>query len=164
MVKRSLARRTAESAWGLLLVGRIVLLSALVLLMLAAGVWTSWKTAQHVMLTKGREQGTMTVSACGADTCTGPFVPNGLGSVRGKVTIDKAVTHRAGERIPVAVKPGTDDVVRSGLAGVLHAWVPLGGALLLAALVLAGGLRWPRTAWTAAAAGAALLGAAFLTL
>ncbi|MDX3239923.1 hypothetical protein PV392_30385 [Streptomyces sp. ME03-5709C] len=164
MVKRSLARRTAESAWGLMLVGRIVLLSAVVLVMLAAGVWTSWKTAQHVMLTKGREQGTMTVSACGPDTCTGPFVPTGLGSARGKVTIDKAVTRRTGERIPVAVKPGTDEVVRSGLAGVLHAWIPLGGALLLAALVLAGGLRRPRTAWTAAAAGAALLGAAFLTL
>ncbi|MGW3244300.1 hypothetical protein [Streptomyces sp. NPDC001070] len=164
MVKRSLARRTAESTWGLLLVGRIVLLSALILFILAAGVWTSWKTAQHVMLTKGREQGTMTVSACGADTCTGPFVPEGLGSVRAKVTIDKSVTHRTGERIPVAVKPGTDEVVRRGLAGVLHAWIPLAGALLLASLILAGGLRWPRTAWTTAIAGGLLLGAAFFTL
>ncbi|MDX3074871.1 hypothetical protein ACIP98_24570 [Streptomyces sp. NPDC088354] len=164
MAKRSLARRTAESTWGLVLVARIVVLSALVLVILAAGVWTSWKTAQHAMLTKGRERGTMTVSACAADTCTGPFVPTGLGSIRAKVTIDKAVTHRVGERIPVAVEPGTDTVVRIGTAGVLHTWIPFGGALLLAALVLAGGLRWTRTAWVAGIAGAALLGAAFLTL
>ena len=32
----------------------------------------------------------------------------------------------------MVVKPGTDEVVRSGPAGVLYAWVPLGGALLLA--------------------------------
>lgn len=165
MVKRSRTRRTAEGAYGLLLVGRILLLSALVLLILAAGVRTSWKTAQHVMLTKGREQGTMTVSACGEKTCTGPFLPDDRGGeVRARVTIDRTVTHRTGERIPVAVEPGTSTVVRTGTAGVLHAWIPLGGALLLVALVLAGGLRLPRTAWAAGLAGGALLVAAFLAL
>jgi hypothetical protein len=165
MVKRSRSRRTAEGAFGLLLLGKVLLLSALVLLVLTAGVWTSWKTAQHVMLTKGREHGTMTVSACGETTCTGPFLPkDGQGTVRAKVTIDKSVTHRTGEQIPVAVEPGTSTVVRTGLAGVLHAWIPLGGALLLVALVLAGGLRLRRTAWGAGLAGGGLLVAAFLTL
>ncbi|MDF9813636.1 hypothetical protein M2266_002867 [Streptomyces sp. SPB162] len=52
----------------------------------------------------------------------------------------------------------------TGWAGVLYAWVPLGGALLLAALVLVGGLRMPRSAWTAGLAGAALMVAAFALL
>ena len=38
----------------------------------------------------------------------------------------------------MVVKPGTDEVVRSGPPGVLYAWVPLGGALLLASVVVAG--------------------------
>lgn len=154
----------AESAWGVLLVGKAVVLSAVVVLLLASGVWESWGTAQHVMLTKGRERGTMTVSACGDKTCTGPFAPDGPATARPRVTITRSVTHRTGEKLPVAVEPGTDDVVRTGWAGVLYAWVPLGGALLLAALVLAGGLRMTRSAWTAGLAGAALMVAAFALL
>ena len=30
------------------------------LLIVAAGAWASWGTAQHAMLTKGRERGTLT--------------------------------------------------------------------------------------------------------
>ncbi|MCZ4095765.1 hypothetical protein C8250_019310 [Streptomyces sp. So13.3] len=164
MVKRSRSRRMAESAWGVLLVGKAVILSAAVALLLASGVWVSWGTAQHVMLSKGRERGTMTVAACGDKTCTGPFAPAGAATARPRVTITRSVTHRTGEKLKVAVEPGTDDVVRTGWAGVLYAWVPLGGALLLAALVLAGGLRMPRSAWTAGLAGAALMVAAFALL
>ncbi|MCM2419784.1 hypothetical protein [Streptomyces sp. RKAG293] len=164
MVKRSRSRRMAESAWGVLLVGKAVILSAVVALLLASGVWVSWGTAQHVMLSKGRERGTMTVAACGDKTCTGPFVPTGPATARPRVTITRSVTHRTGEKLKVAVEPGTDDVVRTGWSGVLYAWVPLGGALLLAALVLAGGLRMPRSAWTAGLAGAALMVAAFALL
>jgi hypothetical protein len=146
---------------------KVVLLTVVVLVIVASGVWTSWKTAQHIVLTKGRERGTMTVTACAGDTCTGPYLPDdtAMGGPRAKVTIDASLTHdRTGERIPVAIEPGTSTVVRTGVAGGLHAWVPLGGALLLAAVVLAGGLRLRRTAWAVGLAGAGLLFAAFVAL
>ncbi|MEC4020119.1 hypothetical protein [Streptomyces sp. H27-D2] len=166
--KRSRTRRTGESAYGLLLAARNALMAALALLLLVAGAWSSWGTAQHAMLSKGREHGTMTIVKCSGDECTGPFVPvRGAGSARSDVTtvsVDKAVGHKKGEKLPVAVKPGTDEVVRTGAAGVLHAWVPFGGALLLAALVVAGGLRMRRTAWTMGLLGAALLIGSFATL
>jgi hypothetical protein len=62
------------------------------------------------------------------------------------------------------VKPGTDDLVRSGPAGVLYSWVPMGGALLLASVVVAGGLRRSRLAWVMAGSGIALLTAAFVAV
>ncbi len=69
-----------------------------------------------------------------------------------------------GERVEVTVKPGTTQAVRTGSAGILHAWVPFAGALLLAALVVAGGMRLRRTAWVMGLLGAVLLGAAFAAL
>lgn len=54
--------------------------------------------------------------------------------------------------------------MRSGPAGVLYAWVPLGGALLLAAVVVAGGMRLVRPAWVLGLSGAGLLTAAFVAL
>jgi len=143
------------------LVGKVVLLSGVVLVLVMAGVWTSWRTAQDVMPAKGREHGTMTVGACGEDLCTGSFVPTGAGVARPKVSIDKSSTRRTGEKLAVAVRPGTDEVVRTGWGGVLQAWVPLAGALLLASVVLAGGLRMRRTAWVSGVAGGVLLVAAF---
>ncbi|MGP3922326.1 hypothetical protein [Streptomyces sp. 8N616] len=163
--RRNPVRRAGESAYGLLLVGKNVAMASVALLLLAAGVWTSWGTAQHSMLTKGRERGTVTITRCGSDTCTGPFVPaDAAGTDRPKVSIDKSVTHKTGERLLVAVKPGTNEVVRTGWGGALYAWVPFGGALLLAALVVAGGLRMRRTAWAIGLLGLALLGASFATL
>ncbi|KAF4405417.1 MULTISPECIES: hypothetical protein [Streptomyces] len=163
--KRPLPRRAGESAFGLLLVSKYALMAAVALLLLVAGVWTSWDSAQHAMLTKGRERGTVTIETCSQDTCTGPFTPaDPAGEVRPEVTIDKAVTSEKGERLAVAVKPGTEEVVRTGTAGVLHSWVPFAGSLLLAALVVAGGLRMRRTAWATGALGAVLLAGAFLTL
>jgi hypothetical protein len=47
---------------------------------------------------------------------------------------------------------------------MLHAWVPFAGSLLLAALVVAGGMRFRRTAWVMGLLGAVLLGAAFAAL
>jgi hypothetical protein len=80
------------------------------------------------------------------------------------MTIERSVAVKKGESFPVVVKPGTDEVIRTGAAGLLHAWVPLGGALLLASLVIGGGMRLRRTAWTAGVAGGVLLLAAFLAL
>ncbi|SHL97812.1 hypothetical protein SAMN05216499_107162 [Actinacidiphila paucisporea] len=154
----------AEGAWGLVLLARVVGVGAAVALLLVSGVWDSWRTAQHVMLTKGRERGTMTLVDCGDSLCTGPFAPKGTAVARARVTISLPIRHTTGAKIPVAVEPGTDKVVRAGWGGVLFAWVPFGGALLLAAVVLAGGLRMRRTAWALAGLGAALLTGAFLTL
>lgn len=71
---------------------------------------------------------------------------------------------RKGRTYTVTVKPDSDEVVRSGPAGLLYAWSPLAGALLLASVVVAGGLRLTRVAWVMAGAGLALLTAAFVAL
>lgn len=134
-------------------------------LILVAGVWASWGTAQHVVLSKGREQGTMRVTRCGEDVCTGPYTPVSVGSeARDRVVIEGPVAVDEGGTYAVAVKPGTAEVVRTGAAGVLYAWVPLGGALLLASVVVAGGLRAIRSAWVLGGAGLGLITAAYLAL
>ncbi|RVU18621.1 hypothetical protein EOT10_31890 [Streptomyces antnestii] len=137
----------------------------LVALILVAGVWASWGSAQHVMLTKGRERGTMTVTRCADSTCTGSYAPLSPGSrPRARVVIDRSIAEKKGTRVPVVVKPGTREVVRAGAPGFFHAWVPLGGALLLTAVVIAGGLQRKRLAWVSAGAGGLLLTAAFVTV
>ncbi|RPK77767.1 hypothetical protein EES45_20560 [Streptomyces sp. ADI97-07] len=136
----------------------------IVLLLLVAGAWSSWNTAHHIVLAKGREHGTMAVTGCGEDVCTGSFAPDAQSQDRAAVTIQRSVAVKKGDRFPVVVKPGSGDVVRTGTPGFLHAWLPLGGALLLAALVIGGGLRLTRTAWGAAITGAALLTATFIAL
>jgi hypothetical protein len=164
MVKRSRSRRTAERAWGLVLLARVVGAGALALLILVSGGWSSWRTAQYVALTKGHERGTVTVTACGDSSCTGPFAPQGAATARPRVTVSLPIRHHVAEKVHVVMKPGTDTAIRAGWGGLLYAFLPLGGALLLAAVVVAGGLRMPRTAWALALAGAALLSGAFLTL
>ncbi|MFF2960418.1 hypothetical protein ACFVT1_16240 [Streptomyces sp. NPDC057963] len=154
-------RRSSHRA---LTYARNAAMGGVVLLLLVAGVHSSWRAAHHIILAKGREHGTMTVTGCGADVCTGPFAPSGQAAARSRVTVEKSVAARRGDRFPVVVEPGTDDVVRTGAAGFLHAWVPLGGALVLAALVIGGGLRLPRIAWGTGIAGAVLLGATFIAL
>ncbi|MFJ1695533.1 hypothetical protein ACIO6T_15170 [Streptomyces sp. NPDC087532] len=153
-----------SSSHRALALARSAAMGCVVLLLLVAGVYSSWGSAHHIVLAKGREHGTMTVTGCGADVCTGPFAPSGQAAARSRVTIDKSVAVRRGDRFPVVVKPGTNDVVRTGAPGFLHAWVPLGGALVLAALIIGGGLRMPRTAWGTGIAGAALLVATFFAL
>lgn len=163
--KRSRTRRAGESAFGLLLLVKNVLVALVALVLLAGGVWTSWDTAQYAMLVKARERGMMTVAACGDGRCTGPYVPlEGDGKRRGKVSIAEATAPGKGERVEVTIRSGSDHAVRTGPGGILYAWVPLGGALLLASLVVAGGLRMRRTAWVVGLLGVALLGAAFFVL
>ncbi|MFJ1927137.1 MULTISPECIES: hypothetical protein [unclassified Streptomyces] len=156
-MKRSSSRRVLHH-------GRTAALGCVVLLLLVAGVLASWDSAQHIVLAKGREHGTMTVTGCGSEVCTGPYVPSDDGSGRSRVSVDKSVAAKKGDRFPVVVKPGTFEVVRTGTPGLLHAWVPLGGALVLAALVIGGGMRLPRIAWGAGIAGAVLLVATFFAL
>ncbi|GAA1917975.1 hypothetical protein GCM10009837_48870 [Streptomyces durmitorensis] len=150
---------------NLLLLGRRTAMGVLAALLLVAGFWASWGTAQHVMLGDSRERGTMRVARCTSDACVGPYTPSSAGfQPRERVVIDRSIAEKKGVRIPVAVKPGTSEVVRTGGPGFLHAWLPLGGALLLSAVVVAGGLRLPRTAWALALAGGTLLTASFATL
>ncbi|QOV37835.1 hypothetical protein IM697_05310 [Streptomyces ferrugineus] len=156
---------SSQGAVAVLRFGRVAAMGTVAVLILIAGVWASWGTAHHVMLTKGRESGTIEVTRCGADTCSGLYTPVSEGSrARESVVVEKSVAVRKGQTYTVVVKPGSDDVVRSGPAGVLYAWVPMGGALLLASIVVAGGLRRTRLAWVMAGSGVALLTAAFVTI
>ncbi|MGW6904929.1 MULTISPECIES: hypothetical protein [unclassified Streptomyces] len=156
---------SSQGAVTALRFGRLATMGTVAVLILIAGVWASWGTAQHVMLTKGRESGTIEVTRCGAETCSGPYTPISAGSQRREsVVIEKNVAVRKGQTYTVVIKPGSDDVVRSGPAGILYAWVPLGGALLLTSVVVAGGLRRTRVAWVLAGSGVALLTAAFVVV
>ncbi|WP_030262155.1 hypothetical protein [Streptomyces violens] len=163
--KRSRTKRAGESAFGLLLVMKNLLMALLALLLLVAGAWTSWSTAQYAMLVQAKERGTMTVASCGEERCWGPYVPTGGdGERRAKVVLAEAAAPEKGQLVEVTVEPDSDRAVRTGPGGILYAWAPLGGALLLASLVVAGGLRMRRTAWGVGLAGAAVLVAAFVAL
>ncbi|MET7288586.1 hypothetical protein [Streptomyces sp. NPDC005573] len=158
----SSARRSSVSA---LRFGRVVTMGLIAVLVLFAGVWGSWGAAQYVMLTKGRETGTVRVTGCAGDRCSGPFTPASAGAPgHARVVLARSVAVRQGRVYDVVLKPGTTDALRAGTAGVLYAWIPLGGALLLAAVVVAGGLGLPRPAWMLGIAGAALLTAAFVAV
>lgn len=139
-------------------------MALVVLLLLVAGAWSSWGTAQHVLLGKGREHGTLTVTGCTDEMCSGRYVPDDPASGLRAVTIAHSVAAEKGDTLPVVVKPGTREAVRTGWGGGLHAWLPLGGALVLAAPLIGGGMRLPRTAWSVAGAGAAVLVGAFFAL
>ncbi|MFG3497869.1 hypothetical protein [Streptomyces sp. NPDC047928] len=145
-------------------VARNAAMALVALLLVVAGVWASWGSAQHVLLSKGREHGVLTVTGCGDEVCTGRFDPEGAPGPRTDMRIARSVAVEKGGRYAVVVKPDSRDLVRTGWAGGLHAWLPLGGALLLASLVVGGGLRLTRVAWVSGAAGGALLLGAFLAL
>lgn len=154
-------RRLGESAFGVLLLARALVLALVVLVLVVAGVWTSWDTASVAMA--GDERGTVTVTACGDERCGGTFRPQGAGAPQ-KVTVSEFVSGGRGETLEVAVKPHTDHVVRTGPAGILYAWVPLGGSLLLASLVIAGGLRMRKTALATGVCGVLIMGGAWALL
>ncbi|CAL9311900.1 MULTISPECIES: hypothetical protein [Streptomyces] len=159
------AMSSRRASVAVLRFGRFAAMATVAVLILIAGVWASWGTAQHVMLTKGRERGTVEVSRCGAQMCWGRYTPLSEGSQpRSRVELEKSVAVEKGRTYTVVMKPNSDDAVRSGPAGVLYAWIPLGGALLLASVVVAGGLLRTRAAWVLALSGVALLTAAFVTV
>ncbi|MFE6285896.1 hypothetical protein [Streptomyces sp. NPDC057877] len=157
---------SSRGAAGALWFGRLAAMGVVAALILIAGVWASWGTAQYVMLTKGRETGTVQLTRCEDEWCGGPFEPGGGVSVsdHDRVVVERSVAVEEGRTYTVVLKPGSAEAVRSGPAGVLYAWVPFGGALLLASVVVAGGLGRTRLAWLMAGAGAALLTAAFVAV
>lgn len=170
--KRNPVRRAGESAYGLLLLAKAGLMGVVATVLLMAGVWTSLDTMRQAVADRGGVRGTVTVEECDGWTCTGRFAPedgaaSGTAGTPGRVAVDTPVSHEAGERLPVALWPsvgGEPEVVRTGTAGVLYAWLPFAGSLVLASLVIAGGLRMRRTAWVTGALGLALTGAAFAVL
>lgn len=162
--KRSRTRRAGESAYGVMLLGRNLVLAFVALLLLVAGVWTSWDSAQHAMFPKDGNKGSMAVEKCSDGRCTGPFVAASGGSAPAEVSINESASRRVGENLSVSLKPGTDEVVRTGPAGILHSWIPLGGALALASLVLAGGLGLRRTGWALGLSGVGVMVGAFFAL
>ncbi|MFP8959897.1 hypothetical protein ACLIYP_04875 [Streptomyces nanhaiensis] len=172
---RSRVRRAGESAYGLLLLARAALMGAVAAVLLMAGVWVSLDGTRQAVADRGAVRGTMTVAECDGWTCTGPFAPEGGEGARAEVAVEAPVSYEAGERLPVALWPGREgsdgpdgtaraEAVRTGTAGVLYAWLPLAGALVLASPVIAGGLGMRRTAWGTGLSGLALMGAAFALL
>ncbi|WP_328399707.1 hypothetical protein OHS70_22205 [Streptomyces sp. NBC_00390] len=153
-----------NSSGRILVHARNAAMALVALLLVVAGFWSSWGDAQHVLLSKGREHGTLTVASCDEDTCTGAYDPEGSQGPRDGMTIDKSVAVEKGAMLAVVAKPGKDELLRTGWAGALHAWLPLGGALVLAGLVIGGGLRLTRLAWATGLAGGSLLVASFLAL
>ncbi|MFF3289027.1 hypothetical protein [Streptomyces sp. NPDC003023] len=153
-----------KSSGRILVLARNTAMALVALVLLAAGFWSSWSTAQHILLSKGREHGTLAVTRCGDDTCTGTYTPEAPAPDRAGVTMEESVAVKKGRTLAVVLKPGSTEAVRTGPAGGLYAWLPLGGALLLAAPVIGGGLRLTRIAWGSALAGGALMTASFLVL
>lgn len=154
-------RRAGDTAQGALLLVRLGFMALLALLLLVAGVWGSWKHVPDALASGDRVRGTMTVRACDERACTGTFQPSSQdeaasGGVR-EVVLRQPFGPDPGESLAVAVSPGDEVAARTGFAGVMYAWLPLAGALLLASIVLAGGLRLYRTAWVMAGAALAAL-------
>ncbi len=166
-VRSSRARRAGDSAFGALLLARFAFLGLLALLLVVAGAWASWDTARHAMVADGQQRGTLTLRACDREACVGSFEPaEGEGGDQAaaapeEVVLRETIGLEPGQTLSVALVPGSEEAVRTGAAGVLYAWLPLTGALLLASLVLAGGLRLYRTAWATAALALALLATTF---
>ncbi|GGZ16427.1 hypothetical protein GCM10010365_40520 [Streptomyces poonensis] len=165
MPASSASRKTRQGTQAVLRFGRLAAMGAVTALILIAGVWASWGTAQHVLLTKGRERGTVEVTRCDEGMCRGPYTPVSEGSkARESVEIEDSVAVAEGRTYAVVLKPSSGEAVRSGAGGMLYAWVPLSGALLLASVVVAGGLRRTRAAWVMAVSGIVLLTAAFVAV
>lgn len=163
VVRRGRMRRAGESAYGLLLLARQVALVCLVLLIVAAGVRASWNALGWAAARDGR--GTMTVARCSDEECTGSFEPAAVDAEpRDHVVLKDTVGAEEGARVAVALRPGTAEVVRTGTGGIFRACLPFGGALVLAAVVIAGGLRMRRTAWVVGFLGVGVLVGAFVTM
>lgn len=80
------------------------------------------------------------------------------------MTLAESASGEVGERLQVALRPGTKEAVLTGPSGALYGAVPFGGSLVLASLVVAGGLRWRRTATVLGLLGAAVMGASWALL
>ena len=161
-VKRSRARRAGESMFGVLLLTRNIVLILGSALLLVAGGWTSWQTAGPAL--SGDVRGTVRIAKCTEEECAGTFISAGGASQTQKVTIAESASGKVGERLQVALRPGTKEVVRTGPSGALYGAVPFGGSLVLAGLVFGMGMRMKRTGLVLGLLGVALMGASWAVL
>lgn len=153
------------SAGRALWLARVLGSALLVVLLVVAGSWSSWDAVQHALYAKESERGVLTLVSCDRTACTGTFVPrSALGEQPAEVRLTQRVGLREGEEVAVALWPGTTDAVRTGLPGFLYGWLPLTGSLLLAGLLIAGGMRLYRVGWAVAGLALALVGATFFAV
>ncbi|QPP08454.1 hypothetical protein G4Z16_20935 [Streptomyces bathyalis] len=162
-VKRSRTRRAGESMFGMLLLTRNIVLILGSLLLLVAGGWTSWETAGPALTSDVR--GTVRIAKCTEEECAGTFFSTSKdGAQAQKVTIAESASGKVGERLQVALRPGTKEAVRTGPSGALYGSVPFGGSLVLAGLVFAMGMRMKRTGLVLGVLGIAVMGASWAVL
>jgi hypothetical protein len=141
---------------------RLLVFGTAVLVLLVAGAWMGLKSSRDVV-SSDRVRGTMHVTSCKQSTaCVGDFTPQKDRHGPKHVRISKIAVGKPGERLLVALRPGTDEVVRTGTGGLAQAWVVMGGALLLSSFILASGLGMRRIPLLGTLVGLLILAGAFL--
>ena len=141
---------------------RVLSSALLAVLLVVAGCWSSWDTVQHSLYAKEGQRGVLTLAGCDRSACTGAFAPrSAVGEEVADVRLTQRIGLEQGDRLAVALWPDSTDAIRTGLPGFLYAWLPLTGSLLLAALLIAGGMRLYRVGWAVGGLALALIGATF---
>ena len=141
---------------------RVALSALLVVLLVVAGVWSSWDTVRHALYATDQQRGTLTLESCDRAACLGAFAPHStVGAELSDVRLPQRVGLEKGEELSVALWPDSTDAIRTGLPGFFYGWLPLTGSLLLAALIIAGGMRLYRVGWAVGGLALALIGATF---
>jgi hypothetical protein len=147
----------------MLWLARVLGSALMVVLLIVAGCWSSWDTVRHALYAKEAERGVLTLASCDRTACTGVFTPRS--TLRGEVA-DIRLTQRIGlqegDELAVALWPDSTDAIRTGLPGFLYGWLPLTGSLLLAGLLIAGGMRLYRVGWAVGGLALALIGVTFV--
>ncbi|KAB8164342.1 hypothetical protein FH609_014180 [Streptomyces sp. 3MP-14] len=155
--RRGAARRAGESAFGALLLGRLVASWLLAAALVLGGAYAAWDTTRDTFGLGDTEKGEVTLLRCEQRDCTGIFAPSG-----DTVVLEQRIARVEGESLTVVRPLDGDLVFRADAAGRLYALAPLSGALLLAAVVIGGGLRRYRLAWIVAGTALAHLLLTFL--
>lgn len=152
-----------SSADRMLWLGRVLGSALLAVLLVVAGWWSSWETVRHSLYAKESQRGVLTLASCDRSACTGAFAPRSvLGEELDGVRLSQRIGLEEGDELAVALWPDDrSEAIRTGLPGFLYGWLPLTGALLLAGVVIAGGMRLYRTGWTVGGLALALIGATF---
>jgi hypothetical protein len=119
----------------------------------------------HSLYAKEGQRGVLTLASCDRSACTGAYAPRSvLGQELAEVRLTQRIGLQEGDELAVALWPDSTDAIRTGLPGFFYAWLPLTGSLLLAGLLIAGGMRLYRVGWAVAGLALALIGATFFAV